>query len=180
MTSRTASLATIAAVAAVLLTACSSGEDSTDKPAAKPDPTAQITKTAKAYVTAWFDSKPMDAKTMCELQTKAARPNFDDDGGTLKGCIAERTDDSPEPAESGRAPLTIKITHVQEVPASDAHPAGQGVLATMHRAGEKPYRYVLRLVKEGSDQWKIEQTSDVNDRFAHTADPVAPVLAQYS
>lgn len=180
MTSRTAPLATAAALAAMLLTACSSGDSEKDKPAAKPNPTVQITKTAKAYVTAWFDTKPTDGKTMCALQTKAARPNFDDDGGTLKGCVAERTEDSDEPAESGRAPLTIKITKVQDVPASDAHPAGKGVLATMHRSGEEPYRYVLRLVKEGSDQWKIEQTSDVNDRFAHTADPVAPVLAQYS
>jgi hypothetical protein len=34
-------------------------------------------------------------------------------------------------------------------------------------------------VKEG-DQWLVEQTNDVGDRFKHTEDPVAPVLAQYS
>ncbi|MFI8932436.1 hypothetical protein ACIG3E_32830 [Streptomyces sp. NPDC053474] len=166
-------------VAALLTTlaACTSETDSgADKPAA-PSANEQAAKTAHRYLRAWLATEPADATAMCRLQTRAARPNFDDDGGTLKGCVTESTDSSQDTAASRRrGALTIKISNVQDVPASDTHPAGKGVLATLHRPGEDQNRYALRVVKEG-DQWLIEQTHDVGERYAHTADPVAPVLA---
>lgn len=119
---------------------------------------------------------PADVKTMCELETKAARPNFTDDGGTVDGCIAARKSLTERTPESDRAPLQFVIEHVQDVKASRKHPAGKGVLATGQRSGEKPFRYALRLIKEDG-QWKIEQDEDVyEDRYGHTADPVADVL----
>jgi hypothetical protein len=171
--------AALTATALGALAACSS-DPTPAKPAASADPTAQITSTTTKYLQAWMATTPSDASTMCTLETAAARPNFDDDGGSLKACIAQRQEDSAadtaEPA-STRAPLTIKVTAVQDVPASDTHPAGKGVLATLHRSGEDQFRYALRLVKDG-DAWRIEQKTDVGDRYAHTADPVAAVLAQ--
>ncbi|MFH0246366.1 hypothetical protein ACGRHY_28995 [Streptomyces sp. HK10] len=169
--------AVLTAAVLTALPACSSdsGSDS-DKPASGPATTELVTKAAHDYMHAWMAVEPSDAATMCELQTKAARPNFDEDGGTLAGCIKERQSDSSDEADSNRGPLDIKISNIQDVPASTSHPAGKGALATMQRPGEDQFRYVLRLVKEG-DKWLIEQTSDVGDRYAHTADPVAPVLA---
>ncbi|MFI7087547.1 hypothetical protein ACIBUR_28625 [Streptomyces anulatus] len=167
----------LSAAALAGLAACGSDTGS-DRPAG--DPTAKVAANARAYMTAWMASRPSDGKAMCELQTKAARPNFDEDGGTLDGCIKQRAQDSESGASddtSGK--LTIKISAVQDVPASDAHPAGKGALASMSRPGKDPFRYALRLVKE-DDQWLVEQITDVGEQFAHTADPVAPVLAQQS
>ncbi|MFF4205581.1 hypothetical protein ACFYZ8_33590 [Streptomyces sp. NPDC001668] len=181
MNSRTR-LAAAALTATVLgaLAACSSSGGTPAKPSASADPTAKVKSTAATYMKAWMAVTPSDGRTMCTLETAAARPNYDDDGGTLKGCIAQRQEDSAadtaDPA-STQAPLSIKVSNVQDVPASDTHPAGKGVLATMHRTGDKPFRYALRLVKDG-DAWRIEQKTDVGDRYAHTADPVAAVLAQ--
>ncbi|WP_431983848.1 hypothetical protein [Streptomyces qinglanensis] len=175
---RPAAVTAWSATALLALAACSS-ESGTDDPKPSGPSTKQlVTKSAHDYMHAWMAVEPADAKTMCRLQTKAARPNFDDDGGTLTGCIKEYKDIGAEDADSDSPELKIKISNIQNVPASATHPAGKGVLATMHRAGEDRFRYVLRLVKEG-DKWLIEQTSDsVGDRYAHTADPVAPVLAE--
>ncbi|MEV7885177.1 hypothetical protein ACWD3I_25365 [Streptomyces sp. NPDC002817] len=171
--------AAVGAAAAVLTTlaACSDSGSGSDKAQTKgPSAEQLVTKAAGDYMHAWMAVKPADAQTMCALSTKASRPNFDEDGGTLAGCVRERKTIGAEDTDATRAPLDIKISNVQDVPASDTHPAGKGALATMHRSGEDQFRYVVRLVKEG-DQWLIEQTSDVGDRFSHTADPVAPVLA---
>ncbi|MFD3422033.1 hypothetical protein [Streptomyces decoyicus] len=168
--------AVLTATALTTLAACSSDTGSNKPKAHGPSTTELVSKSSHDYMHAWMAVAPADAKTMCSLQTKAARPNFDEDGGTLAGCIKERKDIGDEDTDSGRAPLNIKISNVQDVAASASHPAGKGALATMHRAGEDQFRYVLRLVKEG-DKWLIEQTSDVGERFSHTADPVASVLA---
>ncbi|EGX58473.1 MULTISPECIES: hypothetical protein [Streptomyces] len=176
---RRASAAALAAAVLTALAACSNSDSDSgsDKPQKKGPSTEQlVSKAAQDYMHAWMAVKPADAKTMCELSTKASRPNFDEDGGTLAGCVKERKTIGAEDTDTTRAPLDIKISNVQDVPASDTHPAGKGALATMHRSGEDQFRYAVRLVKEG-DKWLIEQTSDVGDRFAHTADPVAPVLA---
>ncbi|MFD9040883.1 hypothetical protein [Streptomyces bottropensis] len=174
---RRASAAAVAAAVLTTLAACSTSDSGSDKPQKKGPSTEQlVSKAAQDYMHAWMAVKPADAKTMCELSTKASRPNFDEDGGTLAGCVEERKTIGAEDTDTTRAPLDIKISNVQDVPASDTHPAGKGALATMHRSGEDQFRYAVRLVKEG-DKWLIEQTSDVGDRFAHTADPVAPVLA---
>ncbi|MFB6884141.1 hypothetical protein ACFCY8_25265 [Streptomyces noursei] len=168
--------ALLAVTALAALTACST-DSGTTKPAPHgPSTTELVTKAAGDYMHAWMAVKPADARTMCELQTKASRPNFTKDGGTLAGCITERKDIGAGDTDTNRAPLNIKISNIQDVPASPRHPAGKGAMATMHRAGEDQFRYVLRLVKEG-ESWHIEQTSDVGDRFSHTADPVAAVLA---
>ncbi|MFF6829870.1 MULTISPECIES: hypothetical protein [Streptomyces] len=181
MNSRTR-LAAAALTATVLgaLAACSSSDGTPAKPSASADATARVKSTATTYLRAWMAVTPSDGRTMCTLETAAARPNFDDDGGTLKGCIARRQQDSAADTadpSSTRAPLSITVSNVQDVPASHTHPAGKGVLATLHRSGDKPFRYALRLVKDG-DAWRIEQKTDVGDRYAHTADPVAAVLAQ--
>ncbi|MDJ0346958.1 hypothetical protein QMK19_34630 [Streptomyces sp. H10-C2] len=172
--------AVLAAAALTSLAACSNSSGSATD-AAGPDPVQQVTTNARAYISAWMATEPADAKAMCALQTKAARPNFSKDGGTLDGCVAQRRRNSTpaDPSAAPRGPLTITISNVQDVPASATHPAGKGALATMSRPGRDPFRYALRLVKEG-DSWLVEQTTDVGTRFKHTADPVAPVLAQYS
>lgn len=148
------------------------GDDAHKGPGAE----QQVAAVAKDYMRAWLIVSPSDSTRMCELQTKAARPNFDDDGGTLKGCITTYKDYFSDPDDdSGRAPLTVTIDHVQDVVASAQHPAGKGALATMHRTGEKPFRYALRLIKEDG-RWRVEQTADVSDDHRHTDDPVAAVL----
>ena len=181
MNLRTSRLATAVLTCSVLgaLGACSANS-SPDKATAPttPSPQQQVTTVARNFMHAWMAVTPSDGKTMCELQTKAARPNFDEDGGTLAGCIARRKQDSTADTNgASRAPLSISISNFQDVPASRTHPAGKGVLATMHRAGEKPFRYALRVVKDGN-QWHIEQRNDVGSRYRHTADPVASVLAE--
>ncbi|MEU6183206.1 MULTISPECIES: hypothetical protein [Streptomyces] len=177
-------------IAALVLTALSalSGCSSDTEPAAasdyKPAPVSSgpdhdklVADTARDYMLAWLAENPADAKSMCELSTKAHRPNFDDDGGTITGCVNSYWKDiGAKDDDNGRAPLTIKISHLQDVAASQAHPAGKGVLATGHRAGEDQWRNVLRLIAEGG-KWRVEQVEDVDDYFAHTADPVAPILA---
>ncbi|MFK0296338.1 hypothetical protein ACIQU6_38505 [Streptomyces sp. NPDC090442] len=182
MNLRTSRFATTVLTCSVLgaLGACSANSSS-DKPStpATPSTQQQVTTTAQNFMHAWMAVEPMDGKTMCALQTKAARPNFDEDGGTLAGCIAQHKRDSTADTTGGasRAPLSISLSNVQDVAASQTHPAGKGVLATMHRAGEKPFRYALRVVKDGN-QWHIEQRNDVGSRYRHTADPVAAVLAE--
>jgi hypothetical protein len=177
-------------IAALALTALStlSGCSSDTEPAAAsdrkvapappaPDHNKLIADTARAYMLAWLAKNPADAKSMCELSTKAHRPNFDEDGGTITGCVNSYWKDiGAGDDDSGRAPLTIKISHVQDVAASPTHPAGKGALATGHRAGEDQWRNVLRLIKEDG-KWRVEQVEDVDDYFAHTADPVVPILA---
>ncbi|MFF9786330.1 hypothetical protein [Streptomyces nigrescens] len=163
------------------LTACSSSSSSPDTAASSGPSTKQlVTKSAKDFLHAWMAVEPSDGETMCKLQTKAARPNFDEDGGTLHGCITQRQRDSAgdttDKGNATRAPLSISISNYQDVLASRTHPAGKGVLATMHREGEDQFRYALRVVKDGG-QWHIEQKNDVGPRFRHTADPVAAVLA---
>ncbi|MFI1944690.1 hypothetical protein ACH46F_12655 [Streptomyces virginiae] len=179
---RAARLATTVLMTAAL-TACGSSDPAPNDAGSTPqpfgNPTAvsddvQITAAAEGFMKAWM-LDPADVKAMCEHQTKAARPNFTDDGGTVEGCVAERkslTERTPEP---GRAPLRFTVDHVQDVKASRKHPAGKGVLATGQRDGSKPFRYALRLVKEDG-RWRVEQREDVASRYDHTADPVADVL----
>ncbi|MFF4951250.1 hypothetical protein [Streptomyces chattanoogensis] len=174
---------TAVALLAAPLTACGSSESSaadgkstspqSDKPAAADDD-QQVSKAAQAYMKAWMID-PADVKAMCQLTTKAARPNFDDDGGTVGGCVTERKDLAERSPEPERAALKFTITDVQDVNASRKHPAGKGVLATGQRDGEKPFRYALRLIKEDG-QWRIEQRESVDSKYNHTADPVADIL----
>ncbi|MGW0703021.1 hypothetical protein ACWD0A_27645 [Streptomyces sp. NPDC002867] len=175
---RCVTAAVLAGLATAALASCSSSNSPSDKSAAGPSTTELVTKSAHDYMHAWMAVEPSNASAMCKLQTKAARPNFDKDGGTLQGCIAEReTISAGSSTDPSRGALDITISHVQDVPASATHPAGKGALATMKRPDEDQFRYALRLVKEG-DTWLIEQTTDVGERYAQTADPVAPVLAQ--
>ncbi|MFE5805107.1 hypothetical protein [Streptomyces sp. NPDC056491] len=166
------------------LSACGSSEPAApreDRAAPQPfgSPTTvsedvRITAAAEGFMKAWM-LDPADVKAMCEHETKAARPNFGDDGGTVDGCIAARkslTERTPEP---GAAPLRFTIDHIQDVKASRKHPAGKGVLATGQRDGGKPFRYALRLILEDG-QWRVEQDENVRSRYNHTADPVADVL----
>ncbi|MEU8432848.1 hypothetical protein AB0F18_08005 [Streptomyces sp. NPDC029216] len=166
------------------LTACGSSEPAPkdgkapsrpqEKPTAVSEDT-QVAKAAEAFMKAWM-LDPADVKAMCEHETKAARPNFTDDGGTVDGCIASRKTLTERTPEADRAPLRFTIDHVQDVKASRKHPGGKGVLATGQRDGEKPFRYVLRLIKEDG-QWLVEQYEDVYEgRYGHSADPVADVL----
>ncbi|WP_217246898.1 hypothetical protein [Streptomyces sp. AC602_WCS936] len=177
----------VAALALLTLSALSScSSDTESSPAADHKPTTAppgpsddnlVAKNAHAYMVAWHAHNPADAKAMCELSTRAHRPNFDDDGGTIAGCRSSYWKDiGAKDDDSTRAPLTIRISHVQDVPASLTHPAGKGVLATGHRAGEDPWRDVLRLVEEDG-AWRVEQVEDDDPYFAHTADPVAAILA---
>lgn len=129
---RAARLATTVLMTAAL-TACGSSEPAPNDAGSTPqpfgNPTAvsddvQITAAAEGFMKAWM-LDPADVKAMCEHQTKAARPNFTDDGGTVEGCVAERkslTERTPEP---GRAPLRFTVDHVQDVKASRKHPAGK-------------------------------------------------------
>ncbi|MFI7357031.1 hypothetical protein ACIBTP_24215 [Streptomyces avidinii] len=179
---RAARLATTV-LATATLTACGSSEPAAHEDGAVPQPfgsptavseDVRIASAAEAFMKAW-QLDPADVKAMCEHQTKAARPNFSDDGGTVDGCVAARkslTERTPEP---GRAALRFTIDHVQDVKASRKHPAGKGVLATGRRDGAKPFRYALRLIQEDG-QWRVEQRDDVNSRYDHTADPVVDVL----
>ncbi|AKZ59534.1 conserved exported protein of unknown function [Streptomyces ambofaciens ATCC 23877] len=100
--------AVLALTALIPLAACSN--DTGDAPATDHKPTksppgpsddALVAKNARAYMVAQHAQNPADAKTMCELSTRAHRPNFDDDGGTIAGCrssywrdIGEGDDDS--------------------------------------------------------------------------------------
>jgi hypothetical protein len=117
--------AALTAAALTALAACSSESPTdADKPAG-PSPAEQVSKQAHAYMSAWMAIEPADGKTMCALQTKAARPNFKKDGGTLDGCIKQRAKNSAgETADPGKPKLTIAISKFQDVPASDTHPAG--------------------------------------------------------
>ncbi|MEV1040458.1 hypothetical protein AB0J01_27970 [Streptomyces sp. NPDC050204] len=172
--------AALASAALTTLAACSSDTGSS-KPASHGDTTTeQVSRNAHAFMTAWMATSPSDGTTMCELQTKAARPNSGTDGGTLAGCIKQRREDNDtDPADNTGGTLTITISKIQDVPASDEHPAGKGALATMAQPGKNQFRYVLRLVKEGG-KWLVEQTNEVGERLTQTEDPVAPVLAQHS
>ncbi|WP_030717952.1 hypothetical protein [Streptomyces sp. NRRL S-237] len=179
---RAACLATTAVMTAAL-TACGSAEPAPHAGRSAPQPfgsptavseDVQIAAAAEGFMKAWM-LDPADVRSMCEHQTKAARPNFTDDGGTVEGCVAERkslTERTPEPQ---RAQLRFTVDHVQDVNASRKHPAGKGVLATGQRDGAKPFRYALRLIKEDG-RWRVEQREDVRSRYDHTADPVADVL----
>ncbi|MGW1976654.1 hypothetical protein [Streptomyces sp. NPDC001889] len=178
-TLRTRALTAAALTTTALGTLAACGNDTASGPRPE-DTTRQVTSTAHAFMHAWMGVQPMDGTTMCTLQTRAARPNHGDDGGTLKGCIAERRPDSADRAgadDPSRPPLTITISHVQDVPASAAHPAGKGALATLQRTGQDRHRYALRLVKEDG-QWRIQQRTDIDDPHTRTADPVAAALAQ--
>jgi hypothetical protein len=170
VTSRQRAWAATVATTAVLgaLGACSADS----RPKANDSP--QVAAAAKAYMAAWM-VKPSQPKAMCALETTAARPNFGKDGGTLAGCIAAYQDYFKDQKPDTKQ-LTIRVSHVQDVPASGTRPAGKGALATLTRAGSEPFRYVLRLVKEDG-RWRIAQSADVDSsRYAHTADPVADVL----
>ncbi|MEJ1202822.1 MULTISPECIES: hypothetical protein [unclassified Streptomyces] len=179
-----ASGAALALTTLAALAGCSSDTEpnaSTDhKPTSAssgPDTAQLVADNARGYMLAWQATNPSDAKRMCDLSTKAHRPNFDEDGGTMAGCLNSYWKDiGAEDDDSTRAPLTIKISHVQDVAASPTHPAGKGALATGHRAGEDQWRNVLRLIQEDG-KWRVEQVEDVDDYFAHTADPVATILA---
>ncbi|MGW1290199.1 hypothetical protein ACWD4N_43005 [Streptomyces sp. NPDC002586] len=165
-------------MAATALSACgtSSDKDSGGDKAAQT--TADVSRVAKQYMTAWM-SKPSQPDTMCTLETKAARPNFTKDGGTLKGCTAAYTDMFKD-QDPNSAPLTVAISKVQDVKASAGQPAGKGALATCKRPGRDAFRYALRLVQEDG-QWRISQKAEADeDQYAHTADPVADVLARAS
>ena len=177
MTSRPRHAAVVALIAGATLAAGCSSDSNTPSDPKKPSTHQQVTHTARSYLHAWMAVKPADAKTMCSLESKASRPNFDDDGGTLSGCVKERADIGAQDNDTSRAPLEIKISHMQAMPATDRHPAGKGVLATLHRAGEDRFRYALRLVPEAKS-WRVNQANDVSDRYDHTADPVAPVLTE--
>lgn len=173
---RTTVTALTTAVLVAALASCSSGSTKTDDAAKGPSDEQQVTTVAKDYLHAWMAVSPADHKTMCELKTKAARPNFDKDGGTLAGCITASQDGAASKDDNaGRAPLTITVDHVQDVTASRKHPAGKGALATLHRDGEETFRYAMRLIKEDG-HWRVEQTNDVGDNYRHTDDPVAGVL----
>ncbi|MFK0142562.1 hypothetical protein [Streptomyces murinus] len=179
MTARHALIAAAAAAALLTLSACGSSDDG--KPSGKDSAqqeTEQVVKTAKSYMTAWM-SRPSQPEKMCDLETKAARPNYSKDGGTLKGCVTTYNgyfaDQKPD-----NTTLTITVDHVQDVPATGTQPAGKGALATGKRAGREPFRYALRLVKDAG-AWRIAQSEEADgDQYAHTADPVAAVLADAS
>ncbi|MER6126564.1 hypothetical protein ABT173_28895 [Streptomyces sp. NPDC001795] len=179
MTARQVLTAAASAAALLALSACGSSDDGkqSGNDAAQQE-TKQVANAAKAYMTAWLQ-RPSQPKQMCELETKAARPNYSKDGGSLSGCITTYTayfnDQKPE-----KSALTIAVDHVQDVPASSSRPAGKGALATCKRAGGEPFRYALRLVKEGG-AWRIAQRAEADgDQYAHTTDPVADVLADAS
>ncbi|MEU5425775.1 hypothetical protein AB0H73_09220 [Streptomyces olivoreticuli] len=165
------------AVLVAALASCSSASSGTSDDHPKgPGEAQQVTTVAKDYLHAWMAVSPADHKTMCELKTKAARPNFGQDGGTLDGCITASKDGAAgKDDNAGRAPLDITVDHVQDVTASRKHPAGKGALATLHRDGEEPFRYAMRLIKEDG-HWRVEQTTDVGDNYRHSDDPVAGVL----
>lgn len=179
MTARHALTAAAAAAALLTLSACGSSDDGkpSGQDTARQD-TKEVTNTAQTYMTAWM-SRPSQPEKMCNLETKAARPNYSKDGGSLKGCVTTYTgyfaDQKPD-----NTTLTVTIDHVQDVAASGTRPAGKGVLATCKRAGNDPFRYALRLVKEDG-AWRIAQSAEADgDQYAHTADPVADVLASAS
>ncbi|MEJ8654795.1 hypothetical protein WKI65_43855 [Streptomyces sp. MS1.AVA.3] len=175
-TSRTWTAGLLAALALGALTGCGESDaGDSGKPKGASD-TQQVATNAEKYMNAWM-SKP-NPKVRCKLETKANRPNYRHDGGTLAGCISEYTSHDDDQADPSRAPLSIAISHVQDVQATGQHPAGKGALASMHRKGEDPFRYVLRLVKEDG-QWAVEQSESVySGRYGHTADPVVDVLAR--
>ncbi|WP_432156110.1 hypothetical protein [Streptomyces sp. bgisy153] len=179
MTARHALTAAAAAAALLTLSACSSSDDS--KPSGQDtaqQETKEVASVAKSYMTAWM-SRPSQPKQMCELETKAARPNYSKDGGSLEGCVTTYTGYFAD-QKADNTTLTVAIDHVQDVAASGTRPAGKGALATCKRVGGEPFRYALRLVKEGS-AWRIAQSAEADgDQYAHTADPVADVLANAS
>lgn len=150
-------------------TAPHSGATSSASPAAT---------TALGYLRAWL-IKPSHPDVMCAAELPQIRPNFAADGGTLHGCVAAYRDDfAHDLPEAGRAPLAFTIGDEQTLPAAGGHPAGTGVLATGHRAGQPAFRYALRLVQRNG-LWKIAQVADVDpDRYGQDADPVAAVLGQ--
>ncbi|WP_329020469.1 hypothetical protein [Streptomyces sp. NBC_01601] len=161
----TASVAICAALAA--LSACNSDS------APREHTTGQVTAAARTYISAWLH-RPSQPKTMCTLETKAARPNADD-GGDLAGCIRTYEDYFKDQQPSS-ADLTITISHVQDVPATGTRPAGKGALATVREDGVEPFRYALRLVQQDG-RWRIAQRAEADEsRYAHTEDPVADVL----
>lgn len=169
-----------ASVAAAALSACgASSDDAKDSGSDKAAQTTQeVSAVAKQYMTAWM-SKPAQPDKMCNLEAKAARPNFSDDGGTLNGCTADYTDYFKDQDPDSSA-LTVTISKVQDVKASAGQPAGKGALATCKRPGRDAFRYALRLVQEDGG-WKIAQKAEADeDRYAHTPDPVADILARAS
>lgn len=170
-TSRPLSVALLAALA-LTSTACGSSDSPT---AATPSSTNQVARNAQQYMSAWMANP--HPETRCRLETKAKHPNYAKDGGTLTGCINTYASRNATPtAGPTRAPLTITIDHIQDVAASAKHPAGKGALANLHRQGEEPFRYALRLVQD-EGQWRVEQTESINGDYRHTADPVLAVLA---
>ncbi len=179
MTARHALTAAAAAAALLTLSACGSSDDGkpSGQDTAQQD-TKEVTTTAQAYMTAWL-SRPSQPEKMCDLETKAARPNYSKDGGSLKGCVTTYSgyfaDQKPD-----NSALTVSVDHVQDVAASGTRPAGKGALATGKRAGGEPFRYALRLVKEAG-VWRIAQSEEADgNKYAHTADPVADLLANGS
>ncbi|WP_217223110.1 hypothetical protein [Streptomyces anulatus] len=179
MTARHALTAAAAAAALLTLSACGSSDDG--KPSGQDtaqQETKQVKATAQSYVTAWM-SRPSQPEKMCDLETKAARPNYSKDGGSLKGCVTTYTGYFADQKPDDTA-LTVSIDHVQDIDASGAHPAGKGALATGERAGGEPFRYALRLVKEAG-AWRIAQSEEADgEKYTHTADPVADLLANGS
>ncbi|OEV13738.1 hypothetical protein [Streptomyces nanshensis] len=173
MTLRTLPRAAVAGLTAVtaltLLSSCSSSRQTAEVERAK------VKHAATSYMQAWLD-KPSDPADMCRWQTKAMRPNHEADGGTIPGCIARYEDDFAEQdSDAGRGHLDIRVSHIQNVAATATQPRGKGALVTLHRSGEEPFRYALRLVPQ-SVTWRVSQTADVGSRYRHTDDPVDEVL----
>lgn len=179
MTARHALTAAAAAAALLALSACGSSDDGnpSGQDTARQQ-TKDVTSTARSYMTAWM-SRPSQPATMCGLETKAARPNYARDGGSLKGCVTTYTSYFADQKADSTA-LAVTIDHVQDIAASGSRPAGKGALATCKRADDEPFRYALRLVQEGG-AWRVAQSAEADgEKYAHTADPVADVLANAS
>ncbi|WP_199550303.1 hypothetical protein [Streptomyces sp. N35] len=139
-----------------LATACSSKPDG-------PSEDEQITKAATRYMQA-ITIAPTDEKTLCDLDASVHRD------GTLKDCIAagkarleeKREDDKRNGTTTETRPADkVTISHVQDVPASDEHPAGKGLLATLVSPhGGDQNRYALRLIKQDDGAWRVQQWTD--------------------
>jgi uncharacterized lipoprotein len=163
---------TVAACAALgTLSACGS-----DPTGPRGTPAELATGAATAYMTG-LANQSANPETMCELATKANRPNFPYDGGTLAGCITVYQDAFAD-RQPTATPATVTVGRLRDVPATGTHPAGKEALVTVRKDGPALWRYVLRLAKEDG-HWRVAQLHEADDTGNEPAgNPVAQTLGR--